>query len=178
LSAPLVAVLAGGRGSRIGGGKPARPLAGRPLIAWPLEAAVGARLQAVVVAKAGTPLPELDVPVWHEPAEPVHPLLGIIVALERASDVIAVGCDMPFVTAEALRVLAGTPAPAGPEALLARYGREALPALREGLRAQAALRQVFDGLEPGRPPIDPRCRRNVNTPRELAQAEAELARGR
>ena len=65
--APLVAVLAGGRGRRLGGAKPAAELCGRPLVAWPLEAARAAGLEAVVVAKAGTPLPDLDVPVWIEP---------------------------------------------------------------------------------------------------------------
>jgi molybdenum cofactor guanylyltransferase len=174
LSPPLVAVLAGGRGRRIGGGKPTRLLAGRPLISWPLRAAATAGLRAVVVAKPDTPLPELEVEVWHEPPEPVHPLLGLVVALERAEDVIAVGCDMPFVCAEALRVLAATPAPAGPEPLLARYGTEALPALRAGLIAEAPLRHVFARLCPARPRIDRRCARSVNTREELARAEDEL----
>ena len=54
-------------------------------MAWPLEAARAAGLEAVVVAKAGTPLPALDVPVWIEPDEPSHPLAGLVHALERAA---------------------------------------------------------------------------------------------
>ena len=73
MTAPLVAVLAGGHGRRVGGDKPALPLAGWPLIAWPLAAARAAGLEAVVVAKAATPLPELDVSVWVEPEQPSIP---------------------------------------------------------------------------------------------------------
>jgi molybdenum cofactor guanylyltransferase len=172
----VVAVLAGGRGRRLGGSKPGRLVAGRPLIAWPLAAAAAAGLEAVVVAKPGTPLPVLAVPVWREPVEPVHPLLGLVHALERAEDVVAVGCDMPFVTPGALRALAAAPAPAGPEPLLARYDRAALPALRAGLEAEAPLRAVFASLGPAAVDIDPACLRNVNTPEQLAAADSELRR--
>ncbi len=83
----IVAVLAGGRGRRLGGAKPLATLAGAPLIARPLAAAAAAGLPAVVVVKPATRLPALDVPVWEEPDEPVHPLLGIVTALERAASV-------------------------------------------------------------------------------------------
>ena len=55
--AVTVAVLAGGRGSRIGGHKALVPLCGRPLITYPLAAARAAGLSAVVVAKRDTQLP-------------------------------------------------------------------------------------------------------------------------
>jgi molybdopterin-guanine dinucleotide biosynthesis protein A len=60
----LVAVLAGGRGRRMGGAEAVAEFRGEPLIAWPLRAAAGR--DAVVIAKAGTALPPLDVPVWVE----------------------------------------------------------------------------------------------------------------
>jgi len=78
-------------------------LAGEPLIERPLRAMREARLEAVVVAKPGTALPPLDVPVWQEPEEPAHPLAGIVAAemdaslritsgpaLERAGDLAAI----------------------------------------------------------------------------------------
>ena len=68
----IVAVLAGGRGSRLGGAKATALLAGEPLIAHVLRAAAG--FETVVVAKRATPLPAVDVPVWIEPDEPFHPL--------------------------------------------------------------------------------------------------------
>jgi molybdopterin-guanine dinucleotide biosynthesis protein A len=170
---PLVAVLAGGRGRRAGGAKPGLLLAGRPLIAWPLAAARAAGLDSVVVAKRSSPLPELDAEVWIEPEEPVHPLAGIVCALERAGrDVIALGCDMPFVTATALRALGH--APAGPEPLLARYAPAHLPVLRAALAREAPLREAFAALEPAAAAIEPACLRNVNTPGELRAAAAEL----
>jgi molybdopterin-guanine dinucleotide biosynthesis protein A len=49
-------VLAGGRGSRLGGSKATVELAGRPLISYPLAALAAAGLDAFVVAKPDTPL--------------------------------------------------------------------------------------------------------------------------
>jgi molybdopterin-guanine dinucleotide biosynthesis protein A len=174
----LVAVLAGGRGRRMGEPKALAQLRGAPLIARPLAAAAAAGLEAVVVAKAGTPLPELTVPVWREPDEPTHPLLGIVTALERAQrPVVAVGCDMPFLTAELLARLA-----AGPEAavcvngrlapLPARYEPAALPALRAALAGEASLQATLAALEPALIHTShARLVASVNTPEELAAAQ-------
>jgi molybdopterin-guanine dinucleotide biosynthesis protein A len=173
----LAAVLAGGRGRRMGGAKALARFEGEPLIAWPIAAAMAAGLEVVVVAKAETPLPPLAVPVWHEPDEPVHPLLGIVTALERAGRaVVAVGCDMPFVTSDLLARLA-----AGPEAAVeadgrlapfpARYEPAALPALRAALAREASMRATLAALEPVTLAIDDaRLVASVNTPEELANA--------
>jgi molybdenum cofactor guanylyltransferase len=173
----LAAVLAGGRGRRMRGAKTLAQLEGEPLIAWPINAAVAAGLEVVVVAKAGTPLPRLDVPVWHEPDEPVHPLLGIVTALERAErPVLAIACDMPFLTSDLLARLA-----AGPEAAVragdrvapfpARYDPAHLPALRAALAREAPLQATVAALGPvlldG---VDDRVLANINTPEELANA--------
>ncbi len=150
----LVAVLAGGRGRRLGGAKPLAELAGSPLIAHPLAAAAAAGLRAVVVAKRQAALPSLDVPVWEEPDEPVHPLLGIVTALERAGGpVVAIGCDQPFAGAELLARLAAGPEGAVHAAgrlapLPARYEVAWLPALREALAAEAPLRATLEALAP------------------------------
>ena len=104
----LAAVLAGGLASRLGGEKAGAELAGEPLISYPLAAAREAGLETIVVAKPGTALPELGVPVLREPAEPQHPLRGVLSALdERGRDVLALACDTPFLTAELLGWLAG-----------------------------------------------------------------------
>jgi molybdopterin-guanine dinucleotide biosynthesis protein A len=173
----LVAVLAGGRGSRMGAPKALAELGGEPLIARPLAAAAAAGLDAVVVAKDDTELPALGVPVWHEPAEPVHPLLGIVTALERAGQpVVAVACDMPFVPPELLARLA-----AGPEAAVlaggrlepfpARYEPAALPHLRAALGRSDSLRATLAALDPVTFDVDAALVASINTPAELAAAQ-------
>jgi molybdenum cofactor guanylyltransferase len=173
----LAAVLAGGRGRRMGGAKALVSFDGEPLIAWPIAAAMAADLEVVVVAKADTALPPLAVPVWREPDEPVHPLLGIVTALERAErPVLAIGCDMPFLTSDLVARLA-----AGPEAAVevegrlapfpARYDPAALPALRAALAREAPVRETLAQLEPATIAIaDARLVASVNTPEELADA--------
>ena len=107
--APVGVVLAGGAGRRMGGAKATALLAGRPLVAWAVEALRAGGLDEVAVAaKASTVLPAVDVPVWLEPEEPRHPLAGVRAALERAGGraVVVVPVDLPLVPAEALRALA------------------------------------------------------------------------
>jgi molybdopterin-guanine dinucleotide biosynthesis protein A len=152
-------------------------LGGEPLIARPIAAAVAAGLDVVVVAKAGTPLPPIDVPVWREPDEPVHPLLGIVTALARAErPVLAIACDMPFLTSDLLARLA-----AGPEAAVragsrvapfpARYDPAQLPALRVALEREASMHATLAALAPALiEGIDDRVVASINTPEELANA--------
>ena len=80
------ALLAGGSGSRLGGGsKAARRSPGRPLVEYPLEALAGVCERVAVVCKADTEYPELPgTERWDEPDEPRHPLTGIVHALKTA----------------------------------------------------------------------------------------------
>jgi molybdopterin-guanine dinucleotide biosynthesis protein A len=178
------AILAGGRGSRMGGGKPARELAGRPLIAWPAAALAEACDRVVVVAKAATELPELPgVERWDEPDAGHHPLLGIAFALERAGEpVLVCGADMPFVTAEACRRVgeglgvervAVAVANGVMQPVLAAFAPAALDELRAA-PPDAALTRTVDALGPVLVEVDPLVVRSVNTDAELAEAEREL----
>lgn len=153
----LGAVLAGGVGSRLGGGKATAELAGRALIEYPLAALAAAGVEAVVVAKADTELPELAVPVLTEPQRPRHPLLGIVTALRQAGgrSVLAVACDLPLLTPALLEALAAAPeplvlaAPAGePQPLLGRYGPSLLPELEAALGREEPLRRTVAALSP------------------------------
>jgi molybdenum cofactor guanylyltransferase len=150
---PVAAVLAGGRSRRMGSPKALVELAGRPLIAWAIAAAQDAGLETVVVAKPGSRLPALAVPVWPEPEQPSHPLTGVIAALEAAAPraVVVLACDMPFVPPQLLARLARldalAAAPPG-EGFPARYASAALPVLRAGLEREAPLRAVLAELAP------------------------------
>ena len=168
----------------MGGGKPARELAGRPLIAWPADALVAACERVVVVAKARTELPELPgVERWDEPDEEHHPARGIAFALERAGEpVLVCAADMPFATGEACRAVAGAlgDAPAAVavadgvmQPVLAAFAPRALPSLREA-PPDAALTRTVDSLAPVLVEVDPRVVRSVNTEEDLARAEVEL----
>jgi molybdopterin-guanine dinucleotide biosynthesis protein A len=178
-------LLAGGAGSRLGGrSKAAVEVGGRPLASYP-AAALAAICDAVVfVAKADTELPEVDgVERWDEPDEPRHPVVGIVHALERAGGPVMVcAADMPYVTADACAALltgaGGSTAAVGVaggvlQPLFAVYAPGAL----NGLRAadpDARLTDIVESLEPARVAVPPPIVRSVNTPEELAEAEAEL----
>ena len=123
-------------------------LDGAPLIERPLAADRAAGLEAVVVAKRGTVLP--DLPTWHEPDEPSHPLLGLVTALEHGP-VIAVACDQPWLTPELLLALAGHEGPAiavEREPFPGRYEPLQLPVLRDALEREESLRATLGRLQP------------------------------
>ncbi|HEY0278675.1 MAG TPA: molybdenum cofactor guanylyltransferase [Solirubrobacterales bacterium] len=196
----LGVVLAGGRGSRLGGAKPTAELAGRPLISYPLAALAEAGLQAVIVVKPDTDLGGRSlspmarqrttalgvVELIVEPEEPVHPLAGIVAALRQTGlPLVVVGCDFPFVPAALLRVLADAaeplvvPAPGGaPQPLVARWTPPLLPALEGALVREEPLRRTVAALAPRllddaelAPFGDPaRAFFNVNTPDDLEAA--------
>jgi molybdenum cofactor guanylyltransferase len=184
---PLGAVLAGGRARRLGGAKATAPLAGRPLLAWPLEALAGVLDEVVVVAKAATALPPLEVEVWVEPDEPSHPRAGIVHALARADGraVLVCAADLPFVTPELLCRLRDEPAEGTPavvpraggrlQPLLARYEPAALPRLLDAPAGQALTASV-EALAPRVVECDADAFVNVNTPEDLAGAAQRIAR--
>lgn len=190
-STPLGAVLAGGAGARIGGAKAAVELAGRPLISYPLAALAQAGLETVVVAKADTGLPALDVPVVRDEPLESHPLRGVLAALKAAAGrpVVVVACDMPFVTAPLLAWIATLPGNAMPlldgalQPLLARYEPDAaatlIAAVRAGRSARAAAKALdpiaIDVAELGRFGDPRRLLLNVNDDRDLALASELLS---
>ena len=183
---PIGAVLAGGRSQRMGGSKATADLGGRPLVAWPLEALRAVLKEVVVVAKRSTALPPLDVAVWVEPDEPLHPRAGIVHALERADGraVLACAVDLPLVTpllvstiAHADGTIAVVPRAGGRlQPLLARYEPAALGALRAA-PADEPLTATVEALGPSVLEIaDDEAFTNVNTPEELAEIAQGIAR--
>jgi molybdopterin-guanine dinucleotide biosynthesis protein A len=189
---PIGVLLAGGQGRRLGGGKALAKLAGRPLISYPLAAMRAAVRDVVIVAKPDTELSAVQegAEVWREPAEPRHPLVGIVYALSRAAgrDVLVCAADLPFITAAALGQLAradadgaaaviATAPGSGLQPLLGRYralcGVLLAAEAREGT---APVRDVVTALEPRLVELDDSALLfNVNSPADLEAAEAILA---
>jgi molybdopterin-guanine dinucleotide biosynthesis protein A len=179
-------LLAGGRGRRLGGRtKASIEVAGRPLVAYPAAALAGVCDRVALVAKPDTELPRLPgVERWDEPDEPRHPLTGIVHALEHAGEAVLVcAADMPYVTADACATLiaAGGSAPAVVavaagvvQPLFAVYAPAALDDLRAA-PPDARLTDTVEALRPWRVAMPPAIVRSVNTPDDLAAAEAELS---
>ena len=180
------AVLAGGEGSRFGGGKPAAVLAGRPLVSYPVSALAEVCSRVAVVCKRGTVLPDLDgAERWEEPDEPQHPLTGIVFALSQADGepVLVCAADMPFVTADACRTLLKAPAK-GPAVVAVAdgvlqptfglYAPQALDVLRAA-PPDTRLTDTVEQLGPVRVALPARLVRSVNTREELADAEKVVA---
>lgn len=157
--AALGVVLAGGRGRRLGGAKAVAELGGRPLISYPLAALAAAGLEPLVVAKAGSELPPLECRLLREPAEPRHPLCGIVAALRAAPGrpLVVLACDMPLVAPALLVGLAAASQPlvlphvdGETQAFPARVAAALLPALERALERGEPLRRSLDSLQPHR----------------------------
>jgi len=197
-------VLAGGRGCRLGGeGKASLELAGRPMLAYVLEALTAALDEVAVAAKASTVLPGVSdgqtlrvpglaerVALWTEPDRPRHPLAGLRYALQRAVDrpVLACAVDLPLITPALVEEIAVADAQGAPAAvplagrrlqpLLARYEPAALEALATAADDQpltAAVRTLGPRVIE---PADPDLFLNVNSEADLEEAATELRRRR
>jgi molybdopterin-guanine dinucleotide biosynthesis protein A len=198
---PIGVVLAGGVGRRIGGGKAVVELHGVPLIRYPLRALQAVLAEVVVVAKPQTPLPPLPgVPIWIEPAEPRHPLAGVVHALEAAGatagmpgmarEILVSAGDLPFVGPDLVERLAHTDAAGAPavvprvdgrlQPLLARYGPAAYEPLAAALRQEPlpSVTATVASLDPRVVELDdPQPFFNVNVPEDLLTAAGLLDRG-
>lgn len=191
----IVAVLAGGGAKRMGGAKATALLAGRPLISYPLQAARDAGLETLVVAKASTKLPPLAEQLVHEPELGLHPLCGVLAALDLAGTrspapaVLVIACDMPFLTGELLDWLAhlrgavSTSLEGRPQPLLSRCHPLQRAILRAALEEQSSLAAAIAALQPrviderelSRFGDPERLCFNVNDSEDLARAESWLA---
>ncbi len=185
---PVGLILAGGPGTRIGGGKPSVALHGAPLLHYPLRAMREVLVDVAIITKPQMELPRLEgTMVWVEPEHPAHPLLGISEALALAGGRAVLVCpaDMPFVSARLLGELARADAEGRPAVLASCRGRPRplvgcyLPAAA-GVLAQAAQRaapldEVLELLTPKLVEVEDEVELfDVNTPDDLLLAAGLL----
>lgn len=130
-----VAILAAGRGSRLGGdaSKPLLEWRGRPLVAWAVDAAVASGLRPLIVvvgyrgdevraALAGVGVLVVDNPEWEEGiASSLRVALDALTPMEDVGAVCVGLADQPFVSPRAYQLLASTD---GSELAVARYEGE------------------------------------------------------
>lgn len=190
---PPVVILAGGEGRRIGGGKPLRLLDGRSLLDHALSAAQAwsDRIAAGVrdPAQAG----RADVTLIADVPDIPGPLAGLAAALDWAAAqgagrVLVAPCDMPFLPADLARRLADGLTPQAGAVIAASGGRlhpvcglwrtSVRPLLDDQARAGRLSLTALAGragaviVDWPAAPDDPFA--NVNTPADLARAEARL----
>jgi molybdopterin-guanine dinucleotide biosynthesis protein A len=181
-----VLILAGGEGSRIGGGKPLRLLGGRSLLERAIEQARRWSDDVKVAAREAAQLGAANIPLLRDPREWQGPLGGLASAARLdAPAVLTIPCDMPFLPDDLLdRLAAALP---GHGAALAASGGHIHPVC--GLWRTDALAGLDDYAASGRRsligfaeaigyvavewPGDPFF--NVNSPKDLAEAEARLS---
>jgi molybdopterin-guanine dinucleotide biosynthesis protein A len=195
------AIIAGGPAKRLGGvAKPFLKVGGRAIAERQLDLFRAAGLARVfVVANDPAPWAPLGIVVVPDLVGGVGPLGGVHAALTAADDCDAVIClagDLPFVAPALLAALrdrapaADAVAPRsarGIEPLCARYARALLPVIDACLRAgELAIHELLeqrevDWIADGElAALDPEGRSffNVNTPDDLARADAMAAETR
>ncbi|MFD2262647.1 NTP transferase domain-containing protein [Lacibacterium aquatile] len=176
----LIAVLAGGEGRRMGGGKPHQALAGRPLIRHVID-----RVQPDFLCGDPADLARYGLPVCPDPAPGLGPLAGVAAALAYALEqgrdsVLTVPCDTPFLPQDLAARFAGVDGPAMASSgghehpSVARWPVEWLDIVKERLSGSGsrALRPFFLAAPRIEWPVG--AFDNINTPDDLAAAEARL----
>lgn len=191
-----VAIIAGGKSTRMGRDKAFVPLAGRHLIEHVIERSAGlGQSETLLITNQAAQYAHLGLPMHRD----VHPnkgsLGGIYTALTHAQnpDVLVLACDMPFIETALLRFMAAqirhdidivVPRVAGyPQGLHAIYKKSCLPPIAAQLAAhrlkiirfysQVRVRYLD---EADYADYDPTARSftNLNTPAELQQAQQVL----
>jgi len=183
---PMIVILAGGQGSRIGGGKPLRHLAGQALIERALNRAHSWSDDVRLALRASGQVGDIGAPVLIDDPDVWGPLAGLSSALAAArqsgrSHVMTIPCDMPFLPEDLWKRLSAAiggelvaMAASGDQlhpvcALWSVRALDALPAyLAAGRRSLKGLAETVGMVVVDWPE---QVFANINTPEELADAE-------
>jgi len=129
----------------------------------------------------------LGLPLIEDEVIAQGPLAGIVAALTAATGerILIVACDMPWLSAAALKELLAVDSDAdavvalshhGREPLCAVYHRRCLPVFADALRhGELTVRRVIERLRIAEWPLpDPRLVTNINTPADWATVRAAV----
>jgi bifunctional UDP-N-acetylglucosamine pyrophosphorylase/glucosamine-1-phosphate N-acetyltransferase len=124
---PTVVILAAGEGTRMRSATPKvlHPLCGRPVIAWPVQAARDAGAARVIVVdnpkrRLGDHLPDgVEVAIQHEPRGTGDAVAAAAALLDPTTTVVVINGDVALLTAEAIKGLVAAHEAAGAAATMA-----------------------------------------------------------
>jgi molybdenum cofactor guanylyltransferase len=181
-----IAIMAGGLSRRFGMDKAMLSVGGVPMLERMVRTAMATGLRTTVIGRTRSDgWPHDNVEFLEDETAGLGPMCGIATALRRTGgDVLALACDMPLVTVDALHWLLEqadhdaaklgvvTVTPEGIEPLFSLYRLSALP-LADGLLAKRrlAMRKLLsqDGFHHVAAPDSVRaCLRNINSPDDLS----------
>lgn len=189
-----MAIQAGGRSSRMGRDKGLVELAGKPLVRHIIDRLGPLAGEILITTNSPQSYADFGARTAADAQPGAGALDGLLTALESAEGdpVLVVACDMPFASrplATHLLALSATAEAVVPrpgdefEPLFAAYRRSCAAAIRRALDAgqrrvisffpDVRLR-VVDAAEARQIDPDPWCFFNVNTPEDLAMAEAQV----
>lgn len=187
-----VAIMAGGKSSRMGRDKSFVAFAGRPLIETVLSRVDGLGAETLLITNKPADYAHLGLPMFSDVYPDCGPLGGIYTAIHHASHphVLVVACDMPWLNRDLLAYLIRLREEADvivprwtkyPEPLHAIYSKACLPPILANLQAgqlkitgffgRVAVRFVERGEMEKKVGENGRSFANLNTPAELEQEE-------
>ena len=185
------AILAGGRGKRLGNAQKALVcVGGQPIVARQLAVLAPLTVERIIVAGDTKPYESFGARLVTDLHPGAGPLAGLESALAatKADALLVFACDLPFLDGALVSALRDAPADAEAvvarldgkaQPLAARYARSILPRVQRRLsKDKLRMLDLVAELDPTWLdfPAGTRALFNVNTPEELARAE-ELAKG-
>jgi len=143
-----LAILAGGRSSRMGTDKAFVRVLGRPLIEEILSQSAGLGMESLIITNQPAEYAYLGVPLFGDVLPDKGPLGGLYTALHSATrpHVLCIACDMPFVVRPLLDFLISL-IPEG-DAIVPRLAGEAEPF--RAIYSRACLAPIRAALDAGR----------------------------
>ena len=169
---PTVVILAAGEGTRMRSALPKvlHPLCGRPVIAWPVEAAREAGAARVVVVDnpkrlLGDHLPVgVEVAVQEQPRGTGDAVNAAAALIDPATTVVVINGDVPLITAQAIRALVEAHEATGAVATMATMELDEPGAYGRVIRdADGSVLKVVEAKAPGDATPEELEIREVNT---------------